>query len=92
MCTTEHASSGAAITLLVVMNGISSAVAGINSGLANLASDAQVVAAQLVGADNGASVVGALVDATQQRLAVDASAKVLASEDQTLGSLIDVFA
>jgi len=75
------------------MNGISSAVAGINSGLANLASDAQALAAQSVGVSNtGTSVVGALVDAMQQRLAVDASAKVLATEDQALGSLIDVFA
>ncbi|HEX4376149.1 MAG TPA: hypothetical protein VHZ99_03245 [Steroidobacteraceae bacterium] len=74
------------------MNGISgtnsafsSAVSGIDNGLAGLSNDAQAVAT------NGPDV-GAMVDASQQRLAVEASAKALSVANQTLGSLIDLFA
>jgi hypothetical protein len=75
------------------MNSISgSALAGINSGLANLATDAQTVAQSASGAQDALSLVNALVDSTVQRLSVEANAKVLATADQTLGSLIDTFA
>lgn len=63
----------------------SSAVSGINNGLAGLSNDAQAVAT------NGPDV-GAMVDASQQRLAVEASAKALSVANQTLGNLIDLFA
>jgi hypothetical protein len=75
------------------MNSISgSALAGINSGLANLAQDAQVVAQSVSPAGNALSLVNALVDSLDQRLAVEANAKVLATANQTIGSLIDTFA
>lgn len=75
------------------MNSISgSALAGINSGLANLAQDAQVVAQSVTPSANGMSLTHALVDSLDQRLAVEANAKVLATANQTLGSLIDTFA
>ena len=64
---------------------ISSATYGINTGLSNLSNDAQAVAS------NGPDV-GAMVDASQQRIAIDAAAKTLAVANQTLGSLIDLFA
>jgi hypothetical protein len=78
--------------MLCFMNGISSmnsaissAIAGINNGLSGLSNDAQTIAA------NGPDV-GAMVDASQQRLAIEASVKTLAIANQALGSLIDVFA
>jgi hypothetical protein len=64
---------------------ISSATYGINTGLSNLSNDAQAVAS------NGPDV-GAMVDASQQRIAIEAAAKTLAVANQTLGSLIDLFA
>jgi flagellar basal body rod protein FlgG len=75
------------------MNSIaSSAVSGINSGLANLAQDAQLVAQSVSPASNALSLVNALVDSIDQRLAVEANAKVLSTANQTIGSLIDTFA
>jgi flagellar basal body rod protein FlgG len=74
------------------MNSISgSALSGINSGLANLASDAQLVA-QSVSPQSGQSLVGAMVDSLNARLSVEANVKVLDTADQTVGSLIDAFA
>jgi hypothetical protein len=75
------------------MNSISgSAVAGINSGLANLATDAQTIAQSVSPAQNALSLVNALVDSLDQRLAVEANAKVLSTANQMVGSLIDTFA
>jgi hypothetical protein len=75
------------------MNSISgSAVAGINSGLANLATDAQTIAQSVSPAQNALSLVNALVDSLDQRLAVEANARVLSTANQMVGSLIDTFA
>jgi hypothetical protein len=75
------------------MNSISgSALAGINSGLANLAQDAQLVAQSVTPSGSGTSLTNAMVDSLAQRLAVEANAKMLATANQTLGTLIDTFA
>lgn len=76
------------------MNSISgSAVAGINSGLANLASDAQLVAQSVASPQQDAlSLVNALVGSLDAKLQVEANAQVLSTANQTLGSLIDTFA
>ena len=65
-----------------------SAQSGIRRGLAGLDQDAQVVASDVSG-DVGA-LTGALVDALQQRVVVEASARMLSTVDQTMGTLIDV--
>jgi hypothetical protein len=65
-----------------------SAQNGIRRGVAGLDQDAQVVAGGVSG-DVGA-LTGALVDALQQRVAVEASARMLSTVDQTVGTLIDV--
>jgi hypothetical protein len=65
-----------------------SAQLGISRGLAGMDRDAQAIANGATGGvDAGA---GALVDSMQQRLVVEASAKMLSTADQTLGTLIDV--
>jgi hypothetical protein len=61
---------------------------GINQGMANLARDAQAVAGGSVA--NGNGVTGALVDAQQQKLDVEASVKALEIANQTLGTLLDI--
>jgi hypothetical protein len=66
-----------------------SAQLGIQRGLSGLDRDAQAVAGGAATDDVGA-LTGALVDALQQRLAVEASARMLSTADKTLGSLIDV--
>lgn len=68
------------------MSGISAiqnALSGINRGIAGVNKDAAAIAS------NGPDV-GAMVDAQQQLLSVEASAKALSITDQTLGTLIDV--
>jgi hypothetical protein len=69
-----------------------SALSGINSGLANLAQDAQVIAQSVTTSGDTDSMTNALVDSLQQQLGIEASAKVLSAENQTVGTLIDVFA
>ena len=87
--------------MVTAMNGLSSlgssalqyAQQGISTGMANLDRDSQTVADSILssGGDSGA-VTGALVDAQQQALNVEASAKALAITNQTLGTLLDVHA
>jgi flagellar basal body rod protein FlgG len=67
-----------------------SAQLGIARGIGGLNEDAQVVAQSVTG--SGGDLTAALVDSLQQKLAVEASAKVLTASDQMLGSLIDVMA
>ena len=76
-----------------VMNGISGigasalqyAQQGISRGMANVAQDAQAIA-------GGADPTGALVDASQQKLSVEANAKMLEIANQTMGTVINVMA
>ncbi len=65
-----------------------SAQLGIARGISGLNADAQVVAQSITGSDPTA----ALVDSLQQKLSVEASAKVLSVSDQMLGTLIDIMA
>ena len=62
---------------------------GIQRGVDRVARDAQVVAGSSASAsDEG--VTGALIDANQQALNVEASARAFSIIDKTLGSLIDI--
>ena len=78
---------------MLVMNGISGISAGalqyaqqgISRGMANVAQDAQAIA-------SGVDPTGALVDASQQKLSVEANAKMLEIASQTMGTLINVMA
>jgi hypothetical protein len=66
---------------------------GINQGMANLSRDAQVIAQSSTASGGGMNAItGALVDAQQQALDVEASARALSITDQTLGTLLDVTA
>jgi hypothetical protein len=75
------------------MNGISGissgalqyAQQGISRGMANVAQDAQAIA-------SGGDPTDALVDASQQKLSVEANAKMLEIANQTMGTLINVMA
>jgi hypothetical protein len=67
-------------------------ILGINRGIANISRDAQVVAQGGAAAGSSGSVTGALVDAQQQALDVEANARALSMTDQTLGTLLDVTA
>lgn len=68
---------------------------GISRGMANLSRDQEIIAA---GGPSGPTVLGpgsdaitgALIDAQQQKLDVEASVKALAITDQTLGTLLDI--
>ena len=75
------------------MNGISGigagalqyAQQGISRGLAYVAQDAQAVA-------SGGDPIAPLVDASQQKLAVEANAKMLETANETMGTLINIMA
>ena len=75
------------------MNGISGigagalqyAQQGISRGMANVAQDAQAVS-------SGGDPTGPLVDASQQKLAVEANAKMLQIANETMGTLINIMA
>jgi len=76
------------LSISTVPSAFQSAQLGISRGLAAIDQDAQVVAN--AGASNVDAVTGALVDALQQRLLVEASVRMLSTADQTLGTLVDV--
>jgi hypothetical protein len=63
---------------------------GIRRGMANLSRDEQVIAQGSATPDNGDAMTGALIDAQQQKLDVEASAQALSISDQTLGTLLDI--
>ncbi|MFT3906380.1 MAG: hypothetical protein QM718_08755 [Steroidobacteraceae bacterium] len=75
-----------------IPNVFQSATSGIQRGLSNLASDARKVAGSLPDGDMLAAVTSALVDTQGQKLATQASAKVVSAADQALGTLVDVIA
>ena len=58
---------------------------GISRGMNNVARDAQVVA-------GGGDPTAPLIDASQQKLEIEANVRALQMADQALGSLIDVMA
>jgi flagellar hook protein FlgE len=65
-----------------------SAQLGIARGIGELNKDAQLVAQSVSG--SGGDLTAALVDSLQEKLSVEASARVLAVSDQMLGTLIDI--
>jgi hypothetical protein len=67
-----------------------SAQLGIARGMRGLNEDAQVVAQSFTG--TGGDLTAALVDSVQEKQSVEASARVLATSDQMLGTLLDVMA
>ena len=70
---------------------IQNALSGINRGIAGVNQDAAIVASNGLNAGGiGDAVTNALLDAQQQLLNVEASAKALSITDQALGTLIDV--
>ncbi len=71
-------------------NAVQNAQLGMSRGIANLSRDAQVIADGTISADSGDAMTGALVDAQQQKLNVEASARALSIIDQTLGALLDI--
>lgn len=73
-------------------NGIQSSLMGIQRGMANVARDAQTIAGAAASPDGAGTdaMVGALVDAREQALNVQASMKALAIQDRVLGTLIDI--
>jgi hypothetical protein len=77
------------LSISSIPSAFQSAQLGISRGQAGLDQDAQVVA-NGGAAGNDDAVTGALVDALQQRLLVEASVQMLSTADQTLGTLVDV--
>ena len=76
-----------------LLGAFASAREGIERGLSGLNRDAHEIARANVGAPGGIDTVpGALVDSLQQRLLVQASARVMSTTDQTLGTLLDTHA
>ena len=66
-----------------------SARQGIQCGMSGLDRDAQAVASAGV-SGNTDTMTDALVDSIQRKVMVRASARMLSTADQTLGSLLDV--
>lgn len=71
------------------ISALNTGVNGINQGLRNLRRDASAVA-QAVGNDQNLDVASALVNVKQDTLQIAASAKVVETVDDLLGSLLDV--
>jgi hypothetical protein len=71
---------------------LQSAQLGISRGMNGLARDEQTVADSLMTPAGTDALTGALVDSLQQQLLVDASARMMSTVDQTLGTLLDVTA
>jgi hypothetical protein len=69
---------------------LQSAQLGISRGMNGLARDEHTVADSLDTPAGADSLPGALVDSLQQKLLVEASARMMSTVDQTLGTLIDV--
>jgi hypothetical protein len=71
---------------------LQSAQLGISRGMNGVARDAQTVADSIMIPAGTDSIPGALVDSLQQKLLVAASARMMSTVDETLGTLIDVTA
>jgi hypothetical protein len=64
---------------------VQSAQLGISRGISSVDSDAQAVA-------GGADPIAPLIDASQQKLNIEANVKVLQIANETLGSIINLLA
>lgn len=72
---------------------LGSALQGIHTGLRNLDRDAaQIASAEQFTNESAADVAVPLTNLTLDRLQVQVSAKVLKAVDETIGTLLDVFA
>lgn len=69
---------------------LQSAQLGISRGMNGLARDEQAVADSLATPAGTDALPGALVDSLQQQLLVEASARMMSTVDETLGTLIDI--
>ncbi len=63
---------------------------GIGRGMTNLARDQETIAQSSAGLGSLDAVTGALIDAQQQKIYVEANVKALSITDQTLGTLLDI--
>ena len=79
-------------TLAQIPSALQSAQLGISRGMNGLARDEQTVADSLSTPAGTDSLSGALVDSLQQQQLVEASARMMSTADQTLGTLLDVTA
>jgi len=74
-------------------SGFQSALAGINRGMNALKQDAHIIASQgTTTAAKSEDVTEAIVDLSVSRQQVVASAKVISSQDEMLGTLLDEMA
>ena len=75
------------------ISGFSSAVTGINRGMDGIRRNSQTIATQgASGSVSDKAVTKALVDLKSNSLQVEASAKVLSTQNEILGSLLDELA
>lgn len=70
---------------------LNAGIHGINQGLSNLRRDASAVA-QAVGSNQNTDIASALVNVKLDTLQIEASAKVVETVHDLLGSLLDVTA
>ena len=77
-------------TLAQIPSALQSAQLGISRGMNGLARDEQTVADSLSTPAGTDSLSGALVDSLQQQQLVEASARMMSTADQTLGTLLDI--
>jgi hypothetical protein len=71
---------------------LQSAQLGITRGMNGLGRDEQAVADSILTPTGTAAIPGALVDSLQQQLLVAASARLMSTADENLGTLLDVTA
>ncbi len=69
---------------------VQSSQLGISRGMTNLARDQETIARSSAGLGSEDAITGALVDAQQQKIYVEANARALSITDQTLGSILDI--
>ncbi len=75
------------------VSAVGSALQGIHTGLRNLDRDAaKIASAEQFNNESGTDVAKSLTDIAQDRLQVQVSAKVLKAADETVGTMLDVFA
>lgn len=73
------------------ISALNNGIAGINQGLSNLRRDASTVS-QSVNSDQNTDVASALVNIKIDTLQIEASAKVVETVHDLLGSLLDITA
>jgi len=75
------------------ISAIQSGLAGINTGMNSFRKDAQVIASQSVSnVTDSKNVTDALIDMKASQHQVEASAKVIETQDEILGTLLDEMA